>query len=206
VTIAILDLGINNINSVVKAFSTFTAEEVLVVQEDTTLEVVSLAVLPGLGHFGVGAARLHETRLDEFITRHAIQGTLIVGICLGMQLLGNRSEEMPGSNGLGLISGGSARLLTHKTEKVPHVGWNSLKLQKHSNLNILESDSDFYFTHSYSFTPDDPRDILTLSSFGDSDFVSSIQKDNILGFQFHPEKSGNAGSELIQQIVRISIK
>ena len=167
-------------------------------------EQAHIVVLPGLGNFGAAARILSDSDLPSYINRQISFGSTLVGICLGMQLLGNASDESEGARGLGLIAGNSRLLPISVDERIPHVGWAGVRQNNERIYKSLESQRDFYFTHSYVFNASNPQDVLTTTPYGNEFFTSSIKKDKILGFQFHPEKSGNAGKELIAEIVKLA--
>lgn len=204
--IEILDLGINNLSSISRAFvSSSSVDEVQILEKPGDFAKKSLLVLPGLGSFSSGMLALRDRGLDEYIIQKVNTGSHLVGICLGMQLLGNTSQESPGIEGLGIIPGDSRLLEPGKNEKVPHVGWNEVVPTKGTSfLHQLCEGKDFYFVHSYHFSPDDTTDVLTLTPFGEMYFTSSVMRGRIVGFQFHPEKSGSSGTNLISQVLRWS--
>lgn len=201
--VGIIDLGINNLSSVQRAFSAplKTNDSLSVIQADTVMGRPELLILPGLGTFGAGMAALRERSLEDTIKRWNHEGTKVVGICLGMQLLGTSSEESIGVGGLNLVNCTVERLPRDQHEKIPHTGWAEVNCSsKMQPFLALESPGDFYFVHSYHVIPRNHEDALARTPFGESSFVSSIFSKNILGFQFHPEKSGRKGKELISEI------
>ncbi len=204
--IHIIDLGINNLTSVERAFSNLSeVTKVNVVSCENARfmgEQADIVVLPGLGHFGAAAKILSNSDLPTYIDRQLVFGSTLVGICLGMQLLGSSSDESEGSQGLGLIDGTSKLLPRDQNERIPHVGWGEVKPTTEGSYKSLASNRDFYFTHSYVFHAKDPQNILTTTPYGIGSFASSIKKAQIMGFQFHPEKSGKAGKDLIAEIVK----
>lgn len=204
--IHIIDLGINNLTSVERVFSNLSdVTKVNIVNDENARSIgeqAEIVVLPGLGHFGAAAKILSDSELPTYIDKQLTFGSTLVGICLGMQLLGSSSEESEGSQGLGLIEGTSRLLPSYQNERIPHVGWSEVKPTNEEGYESLASNRDFYFTHSYIFHAKDPQNILTTTPYGEESFTSSIKKANILGFQFHPEKSGKAGRDLIGEIVK----
>lgn len=202
--IGILDLGINNLTSVQRAFSLplRTKDSIFIVDKCERNFQPDLLILPGLGKFSAGMQALEERQLVEQIRDWNRAGTKVVGICLGMQLLGTSSDESPETLGLKLIESSIKRLHADSNEKVPHIGWAETKLTSGSqHFPSLSTKGDFYFVHSYHVVPNDDEHALTKTSFGNSSFVSSIYNGNILGVQFHPEKSGNKGKKLVSEIV-----
>ncbi len=204
--ITILDLGINNISSVKLGFSRNlqSSDEISVIQNGAELagHVSDLLVLPGLGNFSAGMRAINDRRFQALIQEHLALDKKLVGICLGMQLLGSMSEEAPGVQGLDLISGSIKKLPTEPREKIPHVGWASLKnVDNQITHEFNDLDGDFYFVHSYYFRPENLAEIITKTEFGSSHFPSIVGKKNVLGIQFHPEKSGIRGRRFIDRII-----
>lgn len=202
--LGILDLGINNLNSVQRAFSDplRSADSIVIVGDGNMEERPDLLILPGLGKFGAGMMALHERGLIEKIRNWTDEGSNLVGICLGMQMLGTRSEESPGVKGLDLINSRIEKLLGDQGERVPHTGWAETNIACESTLlEALNSQKDYYFVHSYHLIPEDEKNVLTRTPFGENSFVSSVISKNVLGFQFHPEKSGNNGKQLVSEII-----
>ena len=200
-SIEIIDLGINNLNSVIKSFS-INAEKVVVRSSGGVSNEDKLIVLPGLGKFASGMDALQKNNLTHYLQKQKCEGIPIIGICLGMQLLGDGSDESPNVTGLGLISGISRKLNVSRTARIPHISWAETKLIKDAHLfPSLDSNRDFYFVHSYSFIPNNKDSLLSETNFGNSKFVSSVREKNVIGFQFHPEKSGLAGRDLISDVL-----
>ncbi len=203
--VSAVDLGINNLNSVQRAFSKQLrpTDKFVILENGKRAVRPDLLILPGLGKFGTGMAALKEREfIDRIKTWHS-EGTKIVGICLGMQLLGTQSEESPGVEGLNLISGSVARLKVAENERIPHIGWaRTHHSTTHEDFSSLFSQGDFYFVHSYHLIPNSAECILTNSQFGRQTFVSSVLLDNVVGFQFHPEKSGPKGGILVSEIIK----
>ncbi len=202
--VGIIDLGINNLTSVQRAFSQplKITESITVIDQGYSGTAPNLIILPGLGKFGAGMFALQERNLRDSLNKWKEEGTKFVGICLGMQLLGSSSEESEGIEGLDFICSRIARLPNDKNEKIPHIGWAETKFSMVSEyFPSLETQGDFYFVHSYHVIPEDEKQVLTRTPFGDCDFVSSVFSKNILGVQFHPEKSGEKGKKLVSEII-----
>lgn len=203
--IKIIDLGINNLTSVAKAFSEHAKKSVIEFvdtknsKKDTSKS--NLIVLPGLGNFGAAARILENSDLPEYIHNQISEGASIVGICLGMQLLGDKSDESPGSKGLGLIPGTSRLLPAASGERIPNVGWMKVNANPLYNWQSMSSGADFYFTHSFTLHPLSALNKLASSPYGDTEIVSAVIKNRVMGFQFHPEKSGKAGKRLIKEVL-----
>lgn len=161
-------------------------------------------ILPGVGHFGKAMSNLKQAHLiDELNEAVLVKKTPVLGICLGMQLMASHSEE---GDACGL-NWFDAQVVRFRIEdknmyKVPHIGWNTITHEKPDSyiFNKIEADDEFYFVHSYHAVTKEPGDILTKTSY-EHMFVSSIAKDNIVGFQFHPEKSHKAGEQLIKNFL-----
>lgn len=200
----ILDLGLNNLNSVKKAFSENSTQNdsVEVISEYIHLTSPALLILPGLGKFAAAMTQIREKRFDVLINENIILNGSVVGICLGMQLLMSGSEESPGVKGLGLIAGTVRRLKPNSEERIPNIGWNSTVVKDAANrFPSLGYEKDFYFVHSYAVETFDEKNVLTTSPYGSSFFTSAIIENRIIGFQFHPEKSSSAGATLIREIL-----
>ena len=201
--IAVIDLKINNYRSVMVALNRVMNEEDVIeaVESGDSSFTPDVIVLPGLGHFRSGMNALEERRLDYYIHKQFDRGSKIVGICLGMQLLGKSSDEAPGIKGLGLIEAKTSKLPREK--RIPHIGWNSaIKTHKTTHFNTLSSTRDFYFVHSYQVILANQEEELTSTMFGSKGFTSSCVGENVVGFQFHPEKSGKVGTELLADVYR----
>jgi glutamine amidotransferase len=200
--IVILDLGINNIKSVIRAFQNINQEfEVITKDTESDLSSCRLIVLPGLGSFESGMEQLKQRRFDKYLLRAAESNICILGICLGMQLLGDTSEESPGVRGLSLIGGHNSLLPKRPGERVPNIGWMGGRSENDGNLfPSLGKGKDFYFVHSYHFVPKSSQDCIFKSKYGDIEIASGVKRKKVLGFQFHPEKSSFIGSELIKDI------
>ncbi len=186
----IVDYGSGNLRSVQKAF-----EHVGVVAEVGSdarrMKAASGLVLPGVGAFGAAMIQLEQRGLVEPLLERIRAGVPFLGVCLGMQVLFESSEEDPGVPGLGLVRG-DVRLLP-STVKVPHIGWNQVHACTCSDLlDGIPDGSAFYFVHSYAVVPRSPADVLTMTDYG-VNFVSAVEADNIAGVQFHPEKSSTLG-------------
>ena len=201
--IGVIDLGINNYRSVMNAFDRLISDEdqLVAVQDGSSDFAADLVVLPGLGHFESGMDALRKTRLSEYIFQRNQAHSKIVGICLGMQLLGTSSEEAPGIEGLNLVDATSIKLPS--SSRVPHIGWNSvIEFGRNKSFPSLSTQKDFYFVHSFHMSMKDDTHVLTQTPFGATSFTSSLISENIAGFQFHPEKSGSAGRELLSDIYK----
>lgn len=202
--IAVVDAGLGNLRSVVRALEATTAEEVRLVTEPHVLKSASRVVVPGQGAFGEAAAALRpDAPLGAAVLEGVRAGKPYLGICLGLQVLFATSEESPGHPGLGLYQGRVRKLPSGLLDsesrrlKVPHVGWSRIAVRgSHPVLQI--DDPWFYFVHSYHAVPDDERLIAAIAAYGDMPITAAIAYENVVGVQFHPEKSQGAGLELLR--------
>jgi imidazole glycerol-phosphate synthase subunit HisH len=192
--IAILDYGVNNLASVVNAFRAVGAAPV-VTADPSVIRQASALVLPGVGAASVGMRRLRERGLEEPIQEAAAIGRPILGLCLGMQLLFAESEE-GNTSCLGLLAGRVT--LLRGDIKVPHIGWNQVALREDEILcRDLPPNPYFYFVHSYICEPDNPAIAAGTTDYGHT-FCSLVKQDSIWGTQFHPERSGRSGLNLLR--------
>ena len=188
--ITLLDYGAGNVRSVINAIESL-GESIRIVRDAEDILSAEKLVFPGVGAFGSMIQILNEKNFVEPLKAYINSNRPFLGICLGLQALFERSEEAPQLAGLGLIPGTVKRFDTDLS--VPHIGWNGIKFRQDSRLfNNLTGDEKFYFVHSYHVEVEDPSAILTTTDYG-HEFVSSIQKGNIVATQFHPEKSGRSG-------------
>lgn len=203
--IVIIDYGMGNLTSVQKAFKRIGSEAKISSDPAEILNAEKL-VLPGVGHFKSGMEHLRERRLIEPLNKKVLEeGTPIIGICLGMQLMTRYSEE-GNAEGLGWFDANTIRFnLTGNTHnlRVPHMGWNTVHIKKQNNLLMKEiTDSTlFYFVHSFYARCNDTNDILATTDYG-VEFTSALNKGSIYGVQFHPEKSHDSGLNLLRNFVQ----
>ncbi|MDO8189228.1 imidazole glycerol phosphate synthase subunit HisH [Conexibacter sp. JD483] len=193
--IAILDYGMGNRRSVEKAFAHVGATPV-VTRDHERIRAADGVVVPGVGAFPRAMRNLRELGLDEVVRERAAAGVPVLGICLGMQLLFERSVEVEPATGLGLLAG-EVTPLDAKGERVPHIGWNVVRFERATRLNAaLPEAVAFYHVHSFVVRPTDPSDALGTAVYGER-FVSAVARDNVFGVQFHPEKSSQFGLRLL---------
>lgn len=197
--IVIVDYGMGNLRSVEKAFA-FLGHEVAVSGDPEEVAAASGVVLPGVGSFGDAMKELQRRHLLASV-EEAVRGDRpFMGICLGYQLLCKESEESPGVLGLGVLPGRVLRF--PGSVKVPHMGWNDIKVAKeHLVLAGVEDGSFFYFVHSFYVVPERREDVLTTTGYG-LNFASGAAFGNVVAFQFHPEKSSQAGLRILDNFAR----
>lgn len=194
--IAIVDYGMGNRRSVEKAFAHIGADAALT-SDHEHIATASAIVIPGVGAFPHGMENLHRLGLDDLLRERARHGVPILGICLGMQLLFERSTEGRPADGLGLIPGGVEPLRTGGL-RLPHIGWNDARvLRPHPLIAGLPSEgAAFYHVHSFVAAPDDPEDVIATCAYGES-FPTIVARGSVAGVQFHPEKSSRDGLALL---------
>ena len=195
--IAIIDYDAGNLKSVYKALR-FLGHEAVITRDHDVIRNADRVILPGVGSFGDAMGKLHEYGLIPVIQEVVENGTPFLGICLGLQLLFEESEESPGVKGLGLLKGKILRIPDKEELKVPHIGWNSLKLDHPGMLfQGLKENEYVYFVHSYYLKAED-EDIVTASTEYGVHIHASVQKDNLFACQFHPEKSSSVGLKILK--------
>jgi len=202
--IAIIDYGMGNLRSVQKALEAVGADAVVSSQPQTILDADSV-VLPGVGAFKGCMDNLDRLGLIQVVHKSIQSGKPFLGICLGLQLLFEESIEFGTVQGLGILPGKVMRFhLDDSTLKVPHMGWNTLTLNKPSPLfDSMDAHSYYYFVHSYYVVPENRDMIATTTQYG-VEFVSGIQHENIHAFQFHPEKSQKQGLAMLEKFARLN--
>ena len=200
--VAIIDYDAGNIRSVEKAVR-YLGKEVTVTSEPEEILAADRVILPGVGAFGDAMKRLHAMGLVEVIRQVAERGTPFLGICLGLQLLFEKSEESPGVPGLGLLQGEILRLPELPGLKVPHIGWNSLKYPNPGRLfRGIPEDSYVYFVHSYYLKAQDEGIVTATTEYGTL-VHASVESGNLFACQFHPEKSSETGLTILENFLSI---
>jgi len=198
--IAIVDYGVGNLRSVQKALERVHATAI-VTDDGAALDAAAGVVLPGVGAFGDAMANLKARRLVVPVLRQVEEGKPLLGICLGMQLLFEQSEEMGQHAGLGVLPGRVVRF-PETDLKVPHVGWNQLLAPRSALLDGIPHGAYAYFVHSYVVVPRQPADVLATTEYG-LEFASVVGRGRIWGAQFHPEKSQEVGLCLLKNFARL---
>ncbi|MDE6472041.1 MAG: imidazole glycerol phosphate synthase subunit HisH [Clostridia bacterium] len=197
--IAVIDYGMGNLRSVQKAFE-YIGQSAKITDKAVDLANASHIVLPGVGAFKDAMTALTQSGIVDTLKKEIAKGKPFLGICLGMQMLFDKSYEDGKHQGLGLIKGEVVRFDTKL--KVPHIGWNELRLKKRTRLFDGVDDMNFYFVHSYHASYCNEEDVETTCIY-DYEFVASVNKDNVWGAQFHPEKSGDTGLKLLSNFSKI---
>jgi glutamine amidotransferase len=194
--LVILDYGVGNLHSAQKAFE-HLGQPALVTSDAERIASAPAVVLPGQGAFGTCMENLTRAELVEPVRAAARSGRPFLGICVGMQLLFDESEESPGVPGLGIFAGRVVRFPRDPDLKVPHMGWNQLRVRRRVPALAQVADGDYvYFVHSYHPVPSDPAVVATTTDYG-LEFVSSVGRDNVYAGVFHPEKSQRVGLKLL---------
>ncbi len=204
--ITIVDYGMGNLRSVSKAFE-IQGYAATVTSSPTEIKNANGLVLPGVGAFGECMANLERLDLVEPIKQYINGGRPFLGICLGLQILFDESEESPGVKGLGLFKGKVVRFpdFREKRIKVPQMGWNTINFDNSSLLlNNIPRGTWFYFVHSYYVEPENNGLSIITSNYG-IDFTAAVEKENVFACQFHPEKSGRQGLELVKNFAKLTI-
>lgn len=200
--IAIVNYGLGNLHSVHKAI-VYVGGDAVVTEDVDVIRNAEKVVLPGVGAFGDGMKGLEEGGFVPVLKEVAANGTPMLGICLGMQLFFDSSTELGSYKGLGLIPG-EVVLFEDVDVKVPQIGWNQLMLEKESSLLQNTKNGDYvYFNHSYYCVPADEFDVLTATEYGIR-YCAAVQRENIYGVQFHPEKSQKVGLNLLKNFVEVA--
>lgn len=206
--VSIIDYGMSNLLSISRAFEHVGAE-LIIVDTPEGIEKADYLVLPGVGAFPDGMAELNKRHLTESIRNFAKNGKPLLGVCLGMQMLLEKGNEHVITEGLNIIQGEVLPLPKEMPGfKVPNINWHSIYKPSEAKWNktILATTAEetcFYFVHSYFAKPSDANNILALSRFGTLEFAAAVIKDNVVGTQFHPEKSGVDGLELLRQFITL---
>ena len=193
--IAVVDYGAGNVRSVLKALA-FLGHDAVLTAEPQRIAAAEQVLFPGQGHFGQAMGRLRARGLDQVLHQVVAAGTPFVGICLGLQLLFEGSEEAPGVAGLGLLPGRCLRF--PNTVKVPQIGWNAVDVPREGSPMDGAQGEHFYFVHSYHAVASEAADVAATAGHG-LVFTAAVHRDNVFAAQFHPEKSGAAGLELLRR-------
>ena len=202
IKIGIIDYDMGNQQSLLNTLN-FLGASVFVSRDQNELKNSDILILPGVGAFPKGMSNLKKYNLDNFIKSKVMEGFPLIGICLGMQMLFNKSMEFKITPGLDLINGTVNKMGDSKI-KLPHMGWNKIFSTKNNNYNL--NNAYHYFVHSYVAYNVRPEEVIFTSIYCNNEFIAGIKKGNIVGLQFHPERSGISGMELLEKIILDQLK
>ena len=201
--IAIIDYDAGNLRSVEKALLSI-GEETIVTRKHDEILAADKVILPGVGAFGDAMRKLKEYGLVDTIHEAVDSGKPFLGICLGLQLLFRRSDESDGVEGLSILPGEILRIPEAPGIKIPHIGWNSLEVSEGARLfKGLGGNPYVYFVHSYYLKADDENIVAATTEYGGTLIHASVQKDNVYACQFHPEKSGGVGMQILKNFAAL---
>ena len=199
--IAIIDYGAGNLHSVKNALDFLGADSKITADKGEILSADKV-ILPGVGAFGDAVSSLKETGLFDTVIEVKNRGIPLLGICLGLQLMFDKSDETPGVSGLGLFKGKIVKI-PDSGLKIPHMGWNSIKITKDSRiLKDLGDEPYVYFVHSYYLNTDDKDLVSAYTEYG-TRLDIAIERDNVFALQFHPEKSGRTGMKILKNFIEL---
>ncbi|MCX7624814.1 MAG: imidazole glycerol phosphate synthase subunit HisH [Candidatus Sumerlaeaceae bacterium] len=200
--LVIVDYGMGNLRSVEKGLEKLGTSPVISSRPDDINDADGI-IVPGVGAFGDAMGELRRLGLVETLRHRAETGVPLLGICLGLQILFERSEEAPGVEGLSLVRGDVRRFSLPAEFKIPHMGWNALEITPSSLLFAgIPNGSHVYFVHSYFVDPEEKSVVVATSEYGIR-FAAAIERDNLFGVQFHPEKSQTVGLQILRNFVEI---
>ena len=201
--VAIIDYDAGNIKSVQKAIE-YLGEEVIITREPEVILNASRVILPGVGAFGDAMEKLHKYNLVDVIKEVVKREIPFLGICLGLQLLFETSDETPGVQGLGILKGKIKRIPDNGELKIPHIGWNSLSFPNKGRLyEGISEESYVYFVHSYYLDAEDKGIVVATTEYGTT-IHASVEQGNVFACQFHPEKSSSVGLKILDNFLKIS--
>jgi len=202
-SICIVDYGLGNIASLHNSLSKIGYKPEFC--SDNLKKNYDIIFIPGIGSFSRGSKLIHKKKIFQFIERHIANNSFIFGICLGMQLLFSVGLENGKSNGLAIFKGNIKKLSVKKNIILPVVGWKPVKFKKNFlNLKKKYNNEKFYFIHSYVAHSSEPKNVLTETIYDKIKYTSAIQKNNVIGTQFHPEKSGEVGLNFLKDVIKYS--
>ena len=203
--IAIIDYNAGNLKSVEKALH-FLGQECVVTRDFHEIEQADKVILPGVGAFGDAMGQLKKYELDKVIREVAEKETPFLGICLGLQLLFEKSEESPGVEGLGILKGEILRIPAAEGLKIPHMGWNNIRFPNKGRLFAgVPEDAYVYFVHSYYLKAQDEKIVTATTEYG-THIHASVESGNLFACQFHPEKSSHVGLQILKNFAKLEGK
>ena len=201
--VAIIDYDAGNIKSVQKAIE-YLGEDVIITRDPEVILNASRVILPGVGAFGDAMEKLHKYNLVDVIKEVVKREIPFLGICLGLQLLFEKSDETPGVQGLGILKGEIKRIPDNGELKIPHIGWNSLSYPNKGRLyDGISEESYVYFVHSYYLDAEDKNIVVATTEYGTT-IHASVEQGNVFACQFHPEKSSSVGLKILDNFLKIS--
>ena len=203
--IAIIDYDAGNIKSVEKAMH-LLGQEVVVTRDRESILKADKVILPGVGAFGDAMSKIRQYNLEEVIHEVVEKGTPFLGICLGLQLLFEKSEESPGVEGLGILKGEILRIPAAEGLKIPHMGWNNIRFPNKGRLFAgVSEDAYVYFVHSYYLKAQDEKIVTATTEYG-THIHASVESGNLFACQFHPEKSSHVGLQILKNFAKLEGK
>lgn len=201
---AIIDYGAGNLMSVKKALD-FIGAQSIITSDPSEIESADSVILPGVGSFGDAMRSMRERGLDSAVKKAALSGKPFLGICLGLQLLFAESDETPGAKGLSLLDGNISEIPKTNGLKVPHMGWNSVEIRANSRLfKNIPNGSYFYFVHSYYLNGAASSKVAATTEYGVK-IQCAVERENLFATQFHPEKSGDAGLQILKNFIAAEV-
>ncbi len=207
--ISIIDYSIGNVQSIINALCDDDVETILTDNEKIILDADAV-ILPGVGAFNKAMDELSKRNIPKILSEFIKTGKPLLGICLGMQLLLEESEEFGRTEGLGFCEGRVKKFPTNTEVRFPHVSWNELLIKNDKKqvtlLDNIKETNSFYFVHSFVCVPKNQSEVLATTNYGNHEFCSVLKKDNIYGCQFHPEKSGIYGNKILKNFIKIAKK
>ena len=198
--IALIDYGVGNLYSVEKALN-FVGGDVKVTNSAKDLQRAEKIILPGVGAFGDCMKNLEATGLIPIILEQVAQKKFLLGICVGLQILFEGSEESPEVKGLGIFQG-KVRKISAENLKIPHMGWNAVNFNESKIFSGIKNNSYFYFVHSYHAAPAEKNLISATTDYGEK-ITAAVERENIFATQFHPEKSGDVGLKILKNFIAL---
>ena len=200
--VSIIDYDAGNIKSVEKAVKSL-GEEVVITRDKDVILSSEKVILPGVGAFGDAMGKLKDYNLVQTIYDVVEKNTPFLGICLGLQLLFENSDETPGVAGLGILKGDIIKIPVKEGMKIPHMGWNSLNIKEGATLfQGIEENPYVYFVHSYYLKAKNENEVAATTEYG-VEIHASVEKDNVFACQFHPEKSGGVGLQILKNFLKL---